>query len=138
MLLRGNMMATKRVKTQIPGIRYREHASRKVDIQKDRYYYIFYQLNGKQKEEGVGWLSHGWTEKKVAEQLFEIKNNIKLGKHPQTLKEKREMEEEAQKEIKINCELSLDEAIKLKEALDKHIISKRCTISSIIKLTIEE
>lgn len=113
-------MAPQYKKAKIPGIRYREHASRKVDIQKDRYYYMFYQLNGKQKEEGVGWLSQGWTERKVAEQLFEIKSNIKLGKHPQTLKEKREMAEQAKREQEMQAIESEAERITLREIFDKY------------------
>lgn len=41
------------IKTKIPGVRYREHKTRKFGIQKDRYFFIVYQLNKKQKEEGV-------------------------------------------------------------------------------------
>ena len=114
-------MATQYKKAKIPGIRYKEHPSRKVGIQKDRYYYMYYQLNGKRKEEGLGWLSQGWTERKVAEQLFEIKNNIKLGKHPQSLKEKREMAQKAEREEKIQAIESEAERITLKEVFDKYL-----------------
>ena len=114
-------MATQYKKAKIPGIRYREHPSRKAGIRKDRYYSMFYQLNGKQKEEGVGWLSQGWTERKVAEQLFEIKNNIKLGKHPQTLKEKREMAEQAKKEQEIQEIETISERITLQEAFEEYL-----------------
>ena len=115
-------MATKYKKAKIPGIRYKEHDSRKVGIQKDKYYYMFYQLNGKQKEEGVGWLSQGWTEKKVAEQLFEIKNNIKLGKHPQSLKEKREMAEKARDEEEAVKKREQAKIITLQQVFDKYIV----------------
>lgn len=113
-------MATQYKKAKIPGIRYKEHPSRKFGIQKDRYYYMYYQLNGKRKEEGLGWSSQGWTERKVAEQLFEIKNNIKLGKHPQSLKEKREMAQKAEREEKIQAIGSEAERITLKEVFDKY------------------
>ncbi|MCR4555192.1 MAG: site-specific integrase [Alphaproteobacteria bacterium] len=114
-------MATQYKKAKIPGIRYKEHSSRKVGIQKDRYYYMYYQLNGKRKEEGLGWSSQGWTERKVAEQLFEIKNNIKLGKHPQSLKEKREMAEKAKREEETQVVESEAERITLKEVFDKYL-----------------
>lgn len=114
-------MATQYKKAKIPGIRYREHPSRKVGIQKDRYYYMYYQLNGKRKEEGLGWSSQGWTERKVAEQLFEIKNNIKLGKHPQSLAEKREMAEQAKREQEMRAIESEAERITLREVFDKYL-----------------
>lgn len=114
-------MATQYKKAKIPGIRYKEHNSRKVGVQKDRYYYMFYRLNGKQKEEGVGWWSQGWSESKVAEQLFEIKNNIKLGRHPQSLAEKREMAEKARKEKETQAVENNAECITLKEVFNKYI-----------------
>ena len=131
-------MVSKYFPSGIRGIRYKQHDIRKHGKQFDKYFIIQFSANKKRITEGIGWASDGWTLQKANEILCEIKRNIREGKHPQSLAEKRKMAAEAQKEIKINCELSLDEAIKLKEALDKHIISKRCTISSIIKLTIEE
>ncbi len=43
-------MATQYKKGKIPGIRYKEHPERKVGVQKDKYYFMFYRLDGKQKE----------------------------------------------------------------------------------------
>ncbi len=98
-------MAVKSCKT--PGIRYKEHATRKHGVQKDKYFYIRYTNDGKRTEEGLGWSSEGWTELKAAEILTTIKNNIKLGKHPQSFKEMREMnqkEAETQKQEEIENE----------------------------------
>jgi hypothetical protein len=76
--------------TKIPGLRYREHSIRKHGMQKDRYFFIRYTVDGKRKEEGLGWLSEGWTEKKAAARLFELKENNRTGIGHKTLAEKRE------------------------------------------------
>jgi integrase len=47
-------------------------------------------VKGKRKEEGLGWLSEGWTEKKAAARLFELKENNRTGIGHKTLAEKRE------------------------------------------------
>lgn len=114
-------MKQKKIKTKTPGVRYYEHATRKHGIRFDRYYTIRYKLDGKDKEEALGWASEGWTEKKVAALLFEIKNNIKQGIHPQSLAEMRTMNEEAAKkkeEIKIE---SISETITFGEVFDKYL-----------------
>ncbi len=61
-------MAVKWHKTSYPGVRYREHSTRKNGVRKDRYFSIYYRLNGKNKEEGLGWSSQGWSVAKSAEQ----------------------------------------------------------------------
>ncbi len=75
-----------------PGIRYREHLKRKNGVKKDRYFAIYYRLNGKRKEEAIGWASKGWTEKKANVLLSELEENHRTGKGPQTLNEMREQE----------------------------------------------
>jgi hypothetical protein len=40
--------------TSTKGVRYKEHPTRKHGKQKDKYFYIRYKLNGKDKEEGLG------------------------------------------------------------------------------------
>ncbi len=59
-------MGTKWNSTKYPGVRYREHKSRKHGIRPDQYFAIRYQKDGKRKEEGVGWASEGWTPSNVA------------------------------------------------------------------------
>lgn len=69
-----------RIKSKYTGIYFREHPNRKNgSIRKDRYYYLRYTLNGKQREEGFGWESEGFTEQKAVAALNEIKENIKKG-----------------------------------------------------------
>lgn len=79
------------IKTTFRGVRYREHETRKHGVQKDKYFFIRYKLNGKDREEGLGWQSDGWTASKAYDQLRELKENQKVGKGPQTLAEKRAM-----------------------------------------------
>jgi integrase len=50
---------------------------------------IRYRISGKVKEEGLGWASEGWTERKAAAVLAELKANQTTGAGPQTLQEKR-------------------------------------------------
>lgn len=76
-----------------PGVRYREHPTRRHGIGKDRYFAIRYQLGGKRQEEGLGWASQGCTEKKAAGLLAELRENQRRGEGPRTLREKRELAE---------------------------------------------
>ncbi len=79
------------IKSKYPGVRYREHETRRhgVGNKLDRYYTIFYKLKGKMTEEAVGWASHGMTEKKAAAILAELHENHRRGTGPRTLKEKK-------------------------------------------------
>ena len=101
-----------------PGVRYREHPSRKHGVKFDRYYAIRYQITkelnevdpetGKKKkiierkEEGLGWSSQRdpddgqfWTEKKAALVLERLQSAAKLGKKeaPTRLAEQRQIEQ---------------------------------------------
>lgn len=83
--------------TKFPGIRYREHRTRKHGVGKDRYFQIRYQRDGKRIEEKLGWGTEGWTAEKAANELAELKKNYALGEGPTTLKEKREIAEDAKR-----------------------------------------
>jgi integrase len=85
-------MAIKRFKSNFPGVRYREHPTRKHGIKHDRYFSIYYRVNGKKREEGLGWASQGWTAQKAAHELSKLKESHRVGSGPQTLKEKRNIE----------------------------------------------
>jgi site-specific recombinase XerD len=82
-------MAVKRFQTKFHGVRYREHLTRKQGIKRDRYFSIYYRLDGKRREEGIGWASDGWTTEKAAILLAKLKEAQKIGEGPQTLAEKR-------------------------------------------------
>jgi len=87
-----------RFKTKYPGVRFKEHPTRKHGIKPDRYFSIYYWLDKKKKEEGLGWASQGWTAQKAAKQLFDLKHSHKTGEGPQTLQERRTNEEERRAE----------------------------------------
>ncbi len=75
-------------KTSSPGVRYREHPTRKHGILPDRYYSIYYKVDRHQIEEALGWASEGWTQEKVAATRHQMKRSAKNG-GPRTLKEAR-------------------------------------------------
>ena len=79
------------IKTTFPGVRFREHPTRKNGVKRDQYFTIRYKLAKKDKEEGLGWASQNWTAAKAYERLTELKENRKTGEGPQTLAEKREI-----------------------------------------------
>jgi len=81
-------------KTNFEGVRYYEHRSRKHGILPDRYFAIRYQIEGKRREEGLGWASRGWTAEKAAVELAKLKNAARIGEGPIRLSEKREIEKE--------------------------------------------
>jgi len=100
---------TKWNKTKFPGVRFREHPTRKHGIVKDRYFVIRYQKEGKRKEEGLGWGSDGWTAEKVAIELAGLKKAANTGEGPATLQEKRDLENERRRR---------DEAQKKQQEID--------------------
>ncbi|MBN2058922.1 MAG: site-specific integrase [Deltaproteobacteria bacterium] len=87
-------MAAKYYKTKYPGVRYREHPSRKHGLKPDIYFAIYYYANGRRKDEGLGWASNKWTIEKAAGELARLKEANRTGRGPKTLKESREISEE--------------------------------------------
>ena len=85
-------------KSTFPGVRYREHATRKHGIKPDRYFFIRYKLAGKDREEGAGWASEGVTAAKASELLAMVKNHIRAGVRPQSLAEMRDMAEQVRQQ----------------------------------------
>ncbi len=51
--------------TKHEGVRYREHPTRKHGVRKDRYYAIRYYVDGKRKEESLGWETD-WQKAEIA------------------------------------------------------------------------
>ena len=99
------------IKATFPGVRYREHETRKHGVRRDQYFTIRYKLNGKDKEEGLGWASEDWTAAKAYDRLKELKENRKKGEGPQTLAEKREIENERREREQAKQEREEKEAI---------------------------
>jgi integrase len=86
-------MAVTWIKTSFPGVRFYEHASRKHGVQKDRYFAIRFQAEGKRREEGLGWSSEGWSASKAAQTLAELKKAATTGEGATSLAEKRKQAE---------------------------------------------
>jgi integrase len=103
-------MATWR-STKYPGIRYREHPTRKHGVQMDRYYTVRYSLNGKQQTEALGWASAGWTEQKANRELARIKEAQRVGGEIQTLAEAREVENQRREAEKQKQAQALKDAV---------------------------
>lgn len=61
----ADMRSDQKHPTEYPGVRYREHPTRKHGIHLDRYFMIRYQKDGKRMEEGLGWAS-GHVDKNTA------------------------------------------------------------------------
>lgn len=97
-------MAAKIVKTNFPGVRYREHPTRKHGKVFDRYFFIRYKLNCKDKEEALGWGSEGMTAQRAAHVLAKIKENHRIGQGPQSLEEMRELERGKREEVEAERE----------------------------------
>ena len=102
---------TKWIKTNFPGVRYREHPTRKNGVRRDQYFTIRYKINGKDKEEGLGWASENWTAAKAYDRLKELRENRKSGQGPQTLKEKRAIDDRHKAEEKAEQERRQRDAI---------------------------
>lgn len=76
------------------GVIYREHPTRRHGKRADRYIAIRYRCGqAKRHLEALGWASDGWTVDKAVALLRELKENIRLGHRPQSIKEKRAMAE---------------------------------------------
>lgn len=72
-----------------PGIRYREHPTRRHGAQRDRYYSIRITVDGRLSEEALGWASQGWTLKRAQEELAKLRLAARTGEGPATLRQKR-------------------------------------------------
>lgn len=88
-------MAYKWIGTKYPGVRYREHSSRKCGRLQDRYFAIRYRptRGGKQVEEGLGWSTEGWTPERAADILAKLRTAADTGQGPRTLAEMRAAED---------------------------------------------
>lgn len=94
-------MAAK-IATRFLGVRYREHPTRKHGGNRpDKCFFIRYKLNGKDKEEAVGWSSEGVTAESASKILCQLRDNARTGAGPRTYAELREgnkLAEQIQKE----------------------------------------
>lgn len=87
--------------TEHPGVRYREHPTRRHNGRPDRYFFIRYYIAYNDHEEGLGWSSEGWTAKKAASVLHDLRKAHSTGTGHQSLAEMRaasRAKEEAEKQ----------------------------------------
>ena len=87
-------MAVTWFKTNFLGVRYRKHRSRKKGVDFDRCYSIRYKIDGKDKEEVVGWASEEMTPEKAFNELAMIRENIRKGVEPRSIAVLRRLNEQ--------------------------------------------
>jgi integrase len=104
-----------KVKTAYPGVRYREHKERKVYGKPDKYFFIRYRVNGKGKEEGLGWSSEGWTAEKASLERAKLRTANRTGEGPKSLHERKTIEKQKAEASRILLE---------KEVKDRMIFSQ--------------
>lgn len=109
------------IKTKTTGVRYREHPTRKHGIRFDRYFTIRYKLNGKDKEEALGWESQGWTEKKAAARLSELKEAQRTGIGEITLADKRKVAQKKAEAEAMALEQKAKDNITFSELFQRYI-----------------
>lgn len=122
----GISLMAKWIKTNFPGVRYRVHETRKHGVKRDQYFTIRYKIKVKEdgrikvkdREEGLGWASGGWSASKAYGCLKELRENKKSGQGPQTLEEKRKLEAD-RKDAELEAEkLAQIKGITLSEYFD--------------------
>lgn len=101
-------MAFQWLSTKYEGIRFREHPTRMYGSRKDRYFSIRYRVDGKRKEEGLGWESQNDQRDKdglrismlevARATLARLKEAHREGQGPATLEEKRTLAAQAKAE----------------------------------------
>jgi len=85
--------------TQYVGVRYVEHETRKHNGQPDRYYTIRYKLDGKSKEESLGWASEGMTAARASDERGKLREAQRTGEGPTSLAEKRGLNADERAEL---------------------------------------
>jgi len=99
-------MADKWVRIE-KGIRYREHPTRKHGVQADRYFVLRYTVDGKERQEPLGWASEGWSLGRARIELAKLREAKRTGQGERTLAERRakaEAERQEQEAAKLEAE----------------------------------
>jgi len=81
-------MADKWVRVE-KGIRYREHPTRKHGVQADKYFVLRYTVDGKERQEPLGWASEGWSLGRARIELAKLREAKRTGQGERTLAERR-------------------------------------------------
>jgi len=74
--------------TILPGIRARDHATRRHGVRLDRYFTLRFSVDGHQVEEALGWASEGWTLARAQEELGKLREAKRTGEGPATLRDR--------------------------------------------------
>ncbi|MHB8091849.1 MAG: tyrosine-type recombinase/integrase [Syntrophales bacterium] len=123
-------MTIKWIKTAHKGLRFYEHQKRKSGIGKDRYYSIYFKVDKKLYNYGIGWLSDGIPDAILKDEpglgfqdyclklLRQYKGNVKTGSGPKSPKEKRTIAEEKEATEKAEQERLEKEAVTFKTFFD--------------------
>jgi integrase len=98
-------------KTNYPGVRFREHPTRKYNGKPDRYFFIRYRVHNKLREEGLGWASEKWNAKKASIELAKLKESHVTGSGPQSLAEKRHIKQQQEEEARTQKEKAAKENV---------------------------
>ncbi len=123
-------MSTKWHKSQFPGVRYREHPLRKHNGRYDRYFTIRYKIEGKLKEEGLGWSAEGWNAQKASLLRSELRKNLKTGEGPATLAEKRLLAERIKEADERHAEMIAMENIPFRQFfIDNYYLHAKSNIT---------
>src|ERR1700720_725758 len=85
-------------KTLAPGIRVRDHETRKHGARRDRYFTLRFSVDGRQVEEALGWASEGWTVAKAQEELSRLRKAKRTGEGPATLRQEAEANRRAEQQ----------------------------------------
>ena len=109
----------KSIGRDFPGVRFREHPTRKHGILPDRYFAIRYQIDGERHEEGLGWASQGWTPTEAFLQLAKLKKAAREGKGATRLSEKRKQAREERERARLDEERRKKEAVTFGQFFDE-------------------
>ena len=82
--------------TKFPGIRYREHSTRKHGRQPDRYFNVRFTVAGVSINEGYGWASEGMSASKAALLAAELKEELRTGMGTGKMADRRRAREQAE------------------------------------------
>ena len=126
-----------------PGVRFRVHPTRKDGVEPAKYVAIFYKLDGKMKQETIGWSDKRWSEvvpdgnggvrevlhkineKRAYAILSQLQENQRLGRKPRTLKEMREMAQQAQQVFEAELAEAESKNMTMSEAFDVYLASAK-------------
>ncbi|NCC85375.1 MAG: site-specific integrase [Clostridia bacterium] len=107
------------------GVRYYEHETRRHGVGRDRYFAIRYTVDGKAKEEGLGWGSEGWTIERAIAERSKLVEARRTGHGPTTLEEKRRQAAQAKAEAERQQQLEAAKLVTLSQYWPVYLTSAK-------------